>query len=150
MFRAVEENVFLGAKEELLGTESEDKVLDRTFLAALEALVLTAVLAAVVEVRRVRVGLVFLGWITAGTSPVFVLTMGPRLILKLTSFTGPDLVAFELLLNLLSGFVKAVHEALEEVLTEDCNPVLGCFLTWLTAYRLDFEVTLYVFVSTRF
>lgn len=149
LFKAVRGNVFCGALVELFGAERDDKVLVCTFLAT-EVSVLTAVLAAVVEVERIRSGLMLFGWITAGTSPVLVLTRGPRLILKLTVLTEPDLMAFELTLNLLFDFVKAVDVLFDEALTEDCIPVFGCFLRWLSADKLDFEVTLYELVNTRF
>lgn len=146
LFRVTLWNVFPWAPEELL--ESDDEVLDRILLVT-EILVLAVVPATVAEVW-VKFDFVFLGWITAGTSPVFVLTMGPRLILKLTVFIEHDQVAFELLLNLLLDFATVVQVALEEALTEDCIPGFGCFLRWLAACKLDLEDTLYLFVSPRF
>lgn len=83
--------------------------------------------------------------------PVFVLTMGPRLILTLTVFIGHDQVAFELLLNLLFDFVRAVQAAFEEALPEACIPVFGCFLRWLAEFKLDIEdATVYVLLNTGF
>lgn len=79
---------------------------------------------------------------TAGMSPVFVLTRGPRLILAPTVFIGHDQGAFELLLNLLFDFVTAVQFAFEDALPKVCIPVVDCFLRWLVVF------TVCLFVST--
>lgn len=134
LFRAVVGSVLLWARSDLWETETDDEVLDLTLLAT-EAVVAVFVWAAVEEVC-VKFWL-FLGWITVGMSPVFVLTIGPRLILTL-----------ELPPNLLFDFVTAV---LPEFLAEGGFRVFGCFLRWLAAIRLDLEDTaLYVVVSTGF
>lgn len=84
-------------------------------------------------------------------SPVFVLTIGPRLILTLIVFIGLDQATFELLLNLLFDFVAAVRAAFAEALPEDCISGFGCFLRWLAEFRLDLRgTTAYVLVSPGF
>lgn len=77
----------------------------------------------------------------AGTSPVFVLTRGPRLSLANTDFIGHDQVAFELLLNLLLDFVTVVQFAFEGALPKDCIPVVDCFLRWLVVFTVYLTVT---------
>lgn len=117
-------NAFLGATEELLETGSDDKTLDWTLLATAEVVLVSAALAEVC----VRFDIVLLGLITAGVSPVFVLTMGPRLILAVNVFTGQDQAVFDLLLKVLFVFFTAVCFSMVEALPEDCIPTSGCFL----------------------
>lgn len=68
---------------------------------------MVVVLAAVTEVCG-RFGFVALDWITAGVSPVFVLTRGPRLILVLTVIVGPDMAELGPKLNLLFDLTLTV------------------------------------------
>lgn len=74
-------------------------------------------------------------------SPVLVLTRGPRLIRTLTVLIGHEQAAFALLPNLLLDFVTPAGAAFEGALPEVCITVFGCFLSWLTAFRLDLEDT---------
>lgn len=65
----------------------------------------------------------WLGWVTAGTRPVLVLTSGPRLILELT---GQDKVE----VDLLPKFPFSVLTVLEKAMSEGLFSALECFEEW--------------------
>ena len=133
--------------EDLLETKTDEQVLDCTWLATEVEEVVVLLLPAVAEVCiKFRL---FLGWGTAGMSPVFVWTIGPRLSLALNVFTGPVQVALEVQLNLLFEFVTFLWTAFEKALPEDCIPVFGCSLRRLAVFWLALEdLTVYILVST--
>lgn len=129
-------DVFLQDRSDLW--EMQPDKAERTLLAAL----VVVVAVAAVELHD-RFDIEFLGWTTAGMSPVLVLTMGPRLILTLTVLLGPTGGAFGPLLILLLGSDKVVGAALEKHL-----PVCGCLFGGLVAVRLDLRDTIeYVLVA---
>ena len=147
LFWAVVGKVFPWAMEDLLETKTDEQVLDCTWLATEVEEVVVLLLPAVAEVCiKFRL---FLGWGTAGMSPVFVWTIGPRLSLALSVFTGPVQVALEVQLNLLFEFVTFLWTAFEKALPEDCIPVFGCSLRRLAVFWLALEdLTVYILVST--
>lgn len=136
LFRAVLREVFVWAMADFWETEIVDDMPGRT-------------LTEVVGIWTVRAGTdrkcdcVLLGCTTAGMSPVFVLTTGPRLNLVPTDFVEPSKADFESLLN----FV--IVNVFEEAWLKDCILVFGCFFGAVTAGRLDLEeAAVFMCVST--